>query len=269
MPISVQDIINILETIAPENLAESWDNVGLAIGNPTNQVTAILLGLDPEPELLRKAAACGANLVITHHPIIFHPLHSIHTNQPEGQFITDCLAKNISIISCHTNLDSAADGVNDILAHGLGLQSTTPIVPANSTTEPNRYGLGRIGDYLRPIHSDDFIQKLKDLCHPPWLLCAGRRPREISRVAVCGGSCSELASTARKKGADVFVTAEVKHSAARWAEHAGLWIIDAGHFATEQPAMPALAEKLKTILKQNGETISVLTADQSSPLQLI
>ena len=268
MPKTVQDIINILETIAPENLTESWDNVGLIIGSPANQVTSIIIGLDPQPELLTQAEQCGANLVITHHPLIFHPLHSIHINQPDGQLIADCLAKNIAVISCHTNLDATIDGVSDVLASGLKLQSIEPLIPSAKTLEPG-YGLGRIGIYNTPIHSDEFINRLKSCCNPPWLLGAGTKPEKISKVAVCGGSCSELAATAQKKGADVFVTAEVKHSTARWAEQAGLWLIDAGHFATEQATMPTLTEKLKTILKQHGENMVVLTANQTSPLQLI
>ncbi len=269
MPTTVQDIINILETIAPENLAESWDNIGLAIGRPPNQVTGILIGLDPQPELLELAAKHQANLLITHHPIIFHPLHAIHTDQPNGKFISDCLKKNINVISCHTNLDSTINGVSDVLARGLKLLRTKPLVPQNKDSESGSCGLGRIGEFAAPISADEFIARLKDCCNPPWLLSAGVKPEMISKAAVCGGSCSELAATAKKIGAEVFVTAEIKHNIARWAEQAGLWLIDAGHFATEQAAMPALTANLKNILAKNGEEIMVLTASQTSPLQLI
>ncbi len=269
MPTTVLDIVNILETIAPENLAESWDNVGLTIGCRTNEVTGILIGLDPQPELITQAVTIGANLIITHHPIIFHPLHSIHTDNPEGRVIAESLANDISIISCHTNLDSTADGVNDILAQGLQLQDSKPLTLHKNSCDSKLCGLGRIGTYQHPITADTFIQKLKNFCNPSWLLSAGPRPEKISKVAVCGGSCSDLATTAKTKEADVFVTAEVKHSIARWAEASGLWIIDAGHFATENVAMPAFAEKLQSILKQNGDTTPVMTASQKSPLQLI
>ncbi|MDW7772382.1 MAG: Nif3-like dinuclear metal center hexameric protein [Desulfobulbaceae bacterium] len=268
MPPTVRDILDIIETIAPAHLAESWDNIGLMIGSPSDQVRSILLGLDPILPLLDEADTLGANLVITHHPIIFHPLKSLCFEQPDGQFIRRAIRKKINVISCHTNLDSVFPGVSDALATRLGLINTEPLVVQENNSM--HAGLGRIGNFPEPLPAREFISRLREACHPPWLLEAGERPEKITRAAVCGGSCSELAETAMLSGAQVFVTAEIKHSVARWAEQTGLWIVDAGHFATENPAMAEFAQQLTGGITSRNYNIDVMvTENQNSPLQLI
>jgi dinuclear metal center YbgI/SA1388 family protein len=267
MPVTVQDILNIIETIAPADLAEEWDNVGLMIGDPAAPVHSILMGLDPTLPLLEEAGACGANLLITHHPFLFHPLKSINLGSPEGRFVEYALRHRINVIGCHTNLDSATEGVSDSLAGRLGLADTAPLVVRPGT---DQCGMGRIGGYREPVTADEFIVKLKGACSPPWLLATANRPASISRVAVCGGSCSELAATALEKGAQVFVTSEVKHSTARWAEQAGLWVVDAGHFATENQALGIFAQKLADQVKRRFRPMDMnITRQQDAPLLLL
>lgn len=267
MPATVQDILNIIETLAPANLAEPWDNVGLMIGSPASPVTSILLGLDPTTALLDEAGSLNADLAITHHPVIFHPLKSVRLEQPDGRFIRQALIRQISVISCHTNLDSTVNGVSDTLARQLGLGNVAALVAGGKTDET--CGLGRIGDYSAPISAAEFVRRLKEICRPPWLLTAGPQPETISRVAVCGGSCSEYAEIALQSGAQVFVTAEVKHNVARWAEQAGLWIIDAGHYATESPAMHQFALRLARAAEPLGHIDIKVTERQASPLRLL
>lgn len=267
MPFTVQDILDIIEQIAPAGLAEDWDNVGLMIGRTTDQVEAVMLGLDPDLQLLDEAISCGANLLITHHPIIFHPLHSVQLENPDGKFIEQAITNRINVISCHTNFDATAEGVSYSLSCRLGLENITPLV-AKSGIE--RCGMGSIGTYSKSISADGFMEKLREACMPPWLLGTSCRPESINCVAVCGGSCSELAPIAKKSGAQVFVTSEVKHSTARWAEQAGLWIIDAGHFATENQAIPFLAETLSAQLTGGTENLPIhMSKQQSSPLLLL
>ncbi len=267
MPATVQDILNIIETLAPASLAEPWDNVGLMIGSSADPVTSILLGLDPTTALLDEAGSLNADLAITHHPVIFHPLKSVRLEQPDGRFIRQALIRKINVISCHTNLDSTVNGVSDTLARQLGLGDVAALVAGGKTDEI--CGLGRIGDYAAPVSAAEFVRRLKEICRPPWLLTAGPRPEKISRVAVCGGSCSEYAEIALQSGAQVFVTAEVKHSVARWAEQAGLWIIDAGHYATESPAMHQFALHLAWAARPLGHIDIHVTERQASPLQLL
>ena len=264
---TVQDILNILKVIAAEDLAETWDNVGLLIGSPQNRVTSVLIALDPTVDLIAQAQNIGAELVITHHPAIFHPLKTLRTDQPVGCFVSSAVQANITVIGCHTNLDSTPGGVSDVLAQALGLEKTEPLVAGNSCN--NACGLGRIGNLKAAVPADTFITGIYEAPSPPWLLEAGPRPELVSRVAVCGGSCSDFAETALSAGADVFITAEVKHAVARWAEQAGLWLIDGGHFATENPAMPALQQMLADRLQQEDIAVQLHIARQDPPLKLI
>ena len=264
---TVQDFLNILQDIAADDLAETWDNVGLLIGSPRNRINAVLLALDPTIDLISQAKDVGTKLILTHHPAIFHPLKALHTDQPVGNFIRSALQADISVIGCHTNLDATSGGVSDVLAQALNLVEIKPLVAAENHAEG--CGLGRIGNLPTVLSADAFINTIQTAISPPWLLEAGPRPEQVSRVALCGGSCSDLAETALSAGADVFLTAEVKHAVARWAEEAGLWLIDGGHFATENPAIPALQQLLADKLNQAGLDVQLFVADQEPPLQLI
>ncbi|WP_051305909.1 Nif3-like dinuclear metal center hexameric protein [Desulfogranum mediterraneum] len=267
---TVQELISLLQDIAPEPLAEPWDNVGLLIGNPSQEIGSILLALDPSPTLINDAVARGCDLIITHHPAIFHPLKAIRTDQPIGRLIALALQHNIAVIGCHTNLDATPGGVSDVLAAGLGLTVSGALVNADHPCNEERAcGLGRIGSYAAPLSPLEFIARLRSSCKPPWLLEAGPRPQQVRTVAVCGGSCGDYAQLAMDLGAEVFVTAEIKHATARWAEDAGFWIIDGGHFATENPAMVILKQRLEQQLSRAGWTVKVTTAALQPPLRLI
>lgn len=267
MPITVKDILDIIEQIAPAGLAEDWDNVGLMIGNPSASVNGILMGLDPTLSLLEEARSRGANLLITHHPFIFHPLKSVNLESPEGIFVENAIRDRINVVSCHTNLDSAVEGVSSSLAQKLGLQETAPLV---AHPDADRCGMGCIGKYRKAISGDEFIDMLREVCSAPWLLATTNKPVEITCVAVCGGSCSELAPVALEMGAQVFVTSEVKHSTARWAEQVGLWVIDGGHFATENQGLTIFTEKLAAEAKRQWNNVDIhITNKQTAPLLLV
>jgi len=270
--LTVKDVLEILEGIAPADLAEQWDNVGLMVGNQDQQVTGLLVAIDPTEEVLAEAKELGVNTVITHHPLIFHPLKAIYTDQPLGRFLQNALASGIVVIGCHTNLDQAVNGVNDSLAARLGMVELSPLAPAEGAGNPAlneagpTVGFGRVGRLSESMSGKAFIAKLGVALDLPVLRVAGQVPEEINTIAVCGGSGSELAEQAFMKGAQVYVTGEVKHSTARWAEAVGFCIVDAGHFATENPVVETLAKSLKGILSERAVTISIHTsAIQKSP----
>jgi len=264
---TVKDLLESLNDIAAFGLAEQWDNVGLMLGAPSQAVKGVLVALDPTEEVLAEAEEIGADCIITHHPLIFQPLKTIYTDQPMGRFLRRALAHEISVIGFHTNLDQAVGGVNDVLANSLGMQDTRPIVPAGNDMEASAaIGFGRIGRLADPLSSDAFIGYLCDFFKLPVLRVAGRLPEEIITVAVCGGSGSDLAAAAYASGAQVYVTGEVKHSTARWAEAAGFCIIDAGHFATENPVVESLVELLRDIFTEKDINIPVVSsAKQQNP----
>ncbi|MCL2789603.1 MAG: Nif3-like dinuclear metal center hexameric protein [Desulfobulbus sp.] len=264
---TVQDFLTILQQIVPASVAEEWDNVGLLIGDPRQQVRRVLLALDPTAALIDQAAAGQFDLIITHHPVIFRPLKAVRTDTPTGRFIATAAQSRISVIACHTNLDSIQNGVSDHLAQSLGLADVRPLAPSRSGCDP-MCGLGRIGAFPEPVDASTFLDRLRQVCAPPWILEAGIRPKRVTTVAVCGGSCSDLAEMAHNQGADVFVTAEVKHAVARWAVDAGLWLLDAGHFATEQPAMFVFCDMLRQHIAAHSWDIAIDVAAQQSPLNL-
>jgi dinuclear metal center YbgI/SA1388 family protein len=265
---TVQAIIETLGQIAPDDLAEGWDNVGLLVGSPSQPVHAILLALDPSLDLIDQAVSQGADLIITHHPVIFHPLRSLQTDQPQGQLLQRALKHGISLIGCHTNLDSTEQGVNDTLARCLGLGDTRPLVPGRGEATTG-LGLGRIGHLATPLTAEALLDRINEAVAPPWLLEAGPRPGLVHTVAVCGGSGSDLAETARSMGAEVLLTSELKHATARWAEDAGMWLLDGGHFATENLAMPVLRDLLRQRLDQASITLPLNLASQGPPLRLV
>ncbi len=257
MKILIEDIIASLDDEAPFSLAEDWDNVGLLVGSRKQQANSVLIGLDPTNALLDEAISRGADTLLTHHPVIFHPLARIDTASPEGKLLEKALSHRIAIIACHTNLDSAAAGVSDILAASLGLTDLSPLAPAPGATDP-RLGLGRIGHFSQPLAATDFIRTVLDALDLPAIQVAGPLPETVRTVAVCGGSGSDFAATAMAKGADVYLTAEVKHNVARWAEENGFCIIDGTHYATEQAAVRLLAEKLERLRRVHNWTLDIL-----------
>ncbi len=268
MELLIQDILDILEQIAPTSLAESWDNTGLLAGDPKASVQGVLIALDPVSPLIETAKCKGVNVIITHHPAIFHPLHSLRTDQPVGSFLAQAIKGNINIIGCHTNLDAAASGVSDVLAEGMQLTDIAPLIPGKINGAAS-CGLGRIGRCRQTMQATECIRLLRQICDPPWLLEAGPRPEHVRKIAVCGGSCSEFAEAAMDAGADLFITAEVKHSIARWAEEAGFWIIDGGHFATEHLIVKPLRQRLRQELGRRNLETRVYTAGQQPPLTLV
>lgn len=256
MTVLVQDIISQLDDAAPFSLAESWDNVGLLVGSATQQASSLLIGLDPTNSLVDEAIATGADTIITHHPVIFQPLPCINTADPAGRLLAKALAHQIAIIACHTNLDSAAFGVSDILGAELGLEGLTPLLAPPGSTDP-RIGLGRIGHYPDALETETFLERLFAVLKLPTLPIAGPLPEKVRRVAVCGGSGSDLAQTAHDQGADIYLTAEVKHATARWAEEHRFCIVDGSHYGTEQPAVRLLAETLSEISRARGWDITI------------
>lgn len=256
---TIEHILNILNDIAPFRLAEEWDNVGLLIGAPGTPVTGILIGLDPTASLLDEATSLGANLVVTHHPLIFQAVKAVRTDQPAGALIAKAITAGIGIIACHTNLDVVTDGVSHALAHALGLAGLTPLTATPGAVD---HGFGRIGTLAAPQSGHAFLAELCRVLAVPALAVAGPLPDSIQRVAVCGGSASELATQAQASGAEIFVTAEVKHHIARWAEEAGFCVVDGGHFATERLVCSPLAGRLAATLAGQEIPIPVHVTDR-------
>ncbi|TKB26081.1 Nif3-like dinuclear metal center hexameric protein [Desulfopila sp. IMCC35006] len=269
MPVQVKDIVESLNQEAPFSLAEAWDNVGLLVGDPDQEVTAVLAGLDPTNRLVEEAIALGANTIITHHPVIFKPLPNINTAEPGGRLLQKALAGQIALIGCHTNFDSAREGVSDYLALQLGLINLSPLV-CSPGDNASGTGLGRIGSYSSPLAAVDFVARMLRVLNLPSVQMAGTLPAKITTVAICGGSGSDLAPLAFQRGADVYLSAEIKHSTALWAVENNFCIIDGTHYATEKPAVALLVKKLQEAGEQKNWNIRILqTQDEHPPFVLL
>ena len=221
-----------------------WDNVGLLCGRKDREVKKILVALDPFRSVIEEAIETGADCLVTHHPLIFRePLMAVNEDSETGRCVLTLMEHGIAAINAHTNYDLAPDGINDILARTLGLQDITVINPEGQDAQGRPYGLLRRGT-IGEISLKAFLVGVKE-----HLDCEGLRyvdaGKPVRVVAVGGGSCAGEMQDALAAGCDTFVTADVKYNQFRTAYELGMNLIDAGHFHTENPAMPVLAQMLR------------------------
>jgi len=204
----VADILKFIESIAPPYMAESWDNVGLLCGRKEKPVTKILVALDPFASVIDQAIREGADLIVTHHPLIFRDkLMAVNEDTQTGENLLTLMEHGIAAINAHTNLDLAPGGVNDILAATLGLGDVQIIRPEGTDEQGRPYGLLRSGT-VAPQALEAFLAHVKQA-----LGCDGLRyvnsGKAVSKVAVGGGSCADGMQEALEAGCDTFVTADV------------------------------------------------------------
>ena len=251
---TVADILRYIESIAPPYMKEHWDNVGLLCGSRSTPVTRILVALDPFEHVCDEAANWGAELIVTHHPIIFQPLKSVTDRTSIGRSIMALCRHGIAAINAHTNLDCTPGGVNDVLARTVGLSAIQVISPAGTDEEGQPYGLLRCGTVAEQNLSD-FLSHVKSALH-----CEGLRyvdgGKPVRKVAVGGGSCAGAMLDALNAGCDTFVTADIKYNQFWDAHDLGLNLIDAGHFCTENPVVAVLAQKLQAAFPEVEVKIS-------------
>ncbi len=239
---TVADILKYIETLAPRSMKMDWDNVGLLCGSKSAPVTKVLVALDPFEHVCDEAAAWGAELIVTHHPIIFQAMKSVTDETSIGRGLTTLIRHGISAVNAHTNLDCAPGGVNDVLARTLGLRNIRVITPSGTDAEGQEWGLLRMGD-IGEQDLPDFLAAVKDkLCCEGLRYVDGGKP--VHRVAVGGGACAGGLVEAFDAGCDTFVTADIKYNQFWDAHDLGMNLIDAGHFATENPVISVLASKI-------------------------
>lgn len=238
---TVADILNFIETIAPKSMKESWDNVGLNVGRTTKEVRKILVALDPFTHVCEEAKEIGADLLVTHHALIWQP-GFVTDADTQGRNTLFLIENGIAHINAHTNLDQSPGGVNDVLANTLGLKNIEVLAPHGTDDQGRPWGLIRMGEVEEQPLSD-FLATVKASLH-----CDGLRyvdgGKPVRKVAVGGGSCSGAMAEVAAALCDTFVTADVKYNGFWDARDLGLTLIDAGHFHTENPVMAVLAEKI-------------------------
>lgn len=236
MMATVQDVENALCELAPKELAQDWDNVGLLVGRPDHEVQKVLVALDVAEGVADEAERLGADLIVAHHPVIFRPVRSVTSRDPVGRLLLRLVEHGIPAICMHTNLDAAEGGVNDALAARLGLRQVEKL--------PGGDGIVRAGVLPEPMTLPAFLAWVRGAIGPNGIRFAGSGGL-IERVAVGGGACGEYLWAAAENGCDAFVTADLKYNHFLDAQAIGLTVIDAGHFPTEDVVCPVLAQFLR------------------------
>lgn len=222
---TVSEIEQALFELAPRECAQDWDNVGFLVGRRDREVRKVLAAMDITEDVIDEAVRWGADLIVTHHPVIFHGQKSVTDRDVTGNRVLRLLEGGLSAICMHTNLDCAEGGVNDILAQTLGVQN-----PERFTNE----GVGRCGWLAGPMALPEFVRLVSRA-----LGCNGVRyadaGKPVHRVAVGGGACGEFEDAAIYAGCDTFVTSDLSYHQFVDAKAKGINLIDAGHFPTEDP----------------------------------
>ena len=243
MSITVQQVLEEMRRIAPPELAESWDNVGLLVdaGRP---VDAILTTLDITAPVVEEAVRLGCSLIVSHHPVIFDPIKRITADDLPALL----LKGGVSAICMHTNLDAAPGGVNDTLAELLGMRDTVPFAD----------GCGRIGT-VDPTTAKALAELCEDTLGPGVRYVEAGRP--VLRLAEVSGAGGSYWKEALDLGADCLVTGEANHHAACDARRLGMGLVAAGHWATERPIAGVLAKRLKEAFPDIPVTVSRADTD--------
>jgi dinuclear metal center YbgI/SA1388 family protein len=262
---TVSDIIKVLDSVAPQALAEAWDNVGLQVGDPERTVKNIWIALDPTYQVVKAACRQKVDLLITHHPLLFKPLQSLNFRTPVGSIIDLAVRHHLTIFAAHTNLDSALGGINDILAGRIGLYDLKPLVRAHGCQRiendvdplvaPDQdVGIGRVGLLESAVDLQTLANEIKNKLKLRYLKLSGDPALPVKKVAICSGSGASLLADFFASGAQVFISGDLRYHDARDVEASNLGLIDIGHFASEHLIIGVLAEKLAGIfadLKMN------------------
>lgn len=233
---TVRDIEQYLYAWAPRELAESWDNVGLLVGDPEAEVRRVLVALDVTPQVVAEAIEKDCQLIAAHHPVMncaWNQVQTVRTDDRQGRVLTELIRHGIAAICMHTNLDAAEGGVNDQLARALRLTDTIPL---------NEQKIGRIGTLSCEKPLEQFLHDVvKSLGCRGLRYRSGGRP--VRRVAVGGGACGEYIPQALAQGCDTFVTSDLRYN--DFLDTQGLNLIDAGHFPTEDVVCAEVVRRLQ------------------------
>ena len=231
---SFREIAAVLEEWAPAPIAESYDNVGLLVGNPDQEATGVLINLDMTEAVVEEAKAKGINMVVAHHPIWFSGRKRLNGEDYVSRTIISAVKNDIGLYAIHTNLDNVRTGVNQRIADKLGLVERS-FLKAKKETSPDgeEIGSGMIGNLPAPMKTEDFLAKVKKEFKAGGIRYAEGNGRLIHRVACCGGSGSFLTAEALRKGADAFVTADISYH--KFFDNEGdILLMDIGHYESEQ-----------------------------------
>ena len=240
----VINVCQCIDAFAPFKIQEDLDNAGFLVGRRHQEVTKILVSLDITREVVEEAVQLGAQLIVAHHPVIFHPVKWITDGTPTGEILLALIEHRIAAICAHTNLDAARGGVNDCLAEALELTGIGQLHQAGVDEKGRPYGIGRVGTVHRSgLSAREYAAFVKERVNAANVrFVGGGKP--VQRVAVGGGACGSMLEDVVAQGCDTFVTADLKYNQFLDAKALGLNLLDAGHFSTENVVCAPMARWL-------------------------
>lgn len=250
-----EKIASVIENYAPLSLQESWDNSGFCVGDGESEVRKLLLGFDCTPELVQEAVREGADMIVTHHPLIFGGIKKISYSSPVGKAVIEAVKHDIAIYACHTNMDKVSGGVSGKLASRIGLEEVEILERGIDGC-----GLGVVGNLPHPMATEEFVAKIKEILS---LKCVrtSKPVKTISRVALCGGSGHSLIENAMASGADVYISGDIGYHNFYCPDN--FMIMDIGHFESEAH----IIETIYDILHEKFPNFAILIGkDTTNPV---
>ena len=249
----LREIINSIESVAPRSAQEKWDNSGMQVGDTGRDIQSVLLTTDITEDVVNEAVLNGCQLIISHHPLLFHGLKQVCGQTPQARIVEMAIKNNIAIYSAHTNLDSVEGGINTRLAERLGINDYRLLTES---------GLGAIGKLSQPIPYAAFIAHVREILQCTYVRYTRARRAMIETVALCGGSGAEFIEEAINQGADVYLTADCKYHEFQDAD-GRIGLIDIDHWYSERHAR----EIFKDILAPLGVSCIISQTDKT-PIQV-
>lgn len=251
---TVRDIIALIESVIPVQLQESWDNSGAQIISADSEVRKVLLAIDIDSRVVKEASDAGADMIVTHHPLMFESVKRIDDSTGKGGLICDVIRKGISVYSCHTPFDKIKGGNNDCIAELLGLTSVKNLAgegvdgPAKMIENRSDADIGRVGKLKEAVAVRKMLGRITAELDVSLreIRVAGDVDRMVKTVGICTGAGADLVAMAKDSGCDMFVTGDLKYHEAQLADELDICIVDAGHYHTEKffgKAFAAMMEK--------------------------
>ena len=232
----LREIIDSIESVAPRSAQEQWDNSGMQVGDTGRDIQSVLLTTDVTTDVVDEAIMRGCELIISHHPLLFHGLKQVCGQTPQARVVEMAIKHNIAIYSAHTNLDSVVGGINTRLADKLGVTGYRMLaVSCQPSATSTQTGLGVIGRLQEPMRYEDFLAHVRDTLDCTYVRYTRAKKEMVQTVALCGGSGAEFIGEAIAQGADVYLTADCKYHEFQDAD-GQIGLVDVDHWISERHA---------------------------------
>ena len=254
----LQDIINIIESVAPLSYQEDWDNSGLQVGDRNAEVHAALLTVDVTESVVDEAIEKHCDLIISHHPLLFRGLKHLTGSSVQERCVEQAIRHGIAIYSSHTSMDAYLHGVSGKIAEKLGIRDYRILCPSAGDEQ---VGLGVIGQLKTPMKSDVFVHHVQRVFDCS-LRYVPARVAEVQTVAICGGAGADLVDYAIAQGADMFITADMKYHEMQ-AAHGQIGVVDMDHWVSEHFTREIFEELLK------GHITTIVAERDATPIRWI